>query len=212
MILNLQEIFSKSIKLIVNNFSTLAPFILLFALTSLLGIWYNTTYPPSNLRPIPILVDMLFFSIISYIFTKTALKLAEGKAASLKDLNLSISEGIRFFVVGTLYFLLVLGGFLLLIIPGIYFSLKYFFAPILVLDNNLSIREVWGQAPKLTKERMLKLLPILLINILVVVATTILAVRFNLEYLSSLIDTIIQTVLFTVITVVLYLQFKGKKA
>ena len=50
-----------------------------------------------------------------------------------------------------LYGLLVFAGFLLLIIPGIYWAIRYMFVPFLIIDKNMRIGEAFRRSSQLTK-------------------------------------------------------------
>jgi len=58
---------------------------------------------------------------------------------------------IRYFVVSLLYGLIVFGGFLLFIFPGIYFAIKYSFAEILFIDKEIGIKEAFRLSGQITK-------------------------------------------------------------
>ena len=67
------------------------------------------------------------------------------------DLFNSQGVYIKFLIVSVLYMLIVLGGFILLIIPGIYIALRYCFAPILIIDKNMGIGEAFAKSKQMTK-------------------------------------------------------------
>jgi uncharacterized membrane protein len=76
-----------------------------------------------------------------------------GESKAPKYFDLFNSQGIylRFLGVSLLYTLAVLGGFILLIIPGIYIALRYYFAPILVIDKKMGIGEAFATSKEMTK-------------------------------------------------------------
>lgn len=76
-----------------------------------------------------------------------------GEAKTPKYSDLFNSQGIylRFLGVSILYTLAVLGGFILLIVPGIYIALRYYFAPILVIDKKMGIGEAFATSKEMTK-------------------------------------------------------------
>ena len=49
----------------------------------------------------------------------------------------------RYLAVNFLFLLIILGGLLLLVIPGIVWSVKYQFAPFLIVDRNLGLKEAF---------------------------------------------------------------------
>lgn len=57
----------------------------------------------------------------------------------------------RFFIGSLLYSLLVMIGLLFLIIPGIYFAVRYYFVPYIIVDKDADIFESFDKSAKLTK-------------------------------------------------------------
>lgn len=89
----------------------------------------------------------------SYATFALYFKVADKKKASLNDLFAYFKAGLlfRYIVLWILLELIVLAGFLLLIIPGIYFGLKFWFAPYIFVDKNTGIIESFKESAKLTK-------------------------------------------------------------
>ena len=204
--LDLIEIFTKSFNLLKDNFSSIAYLILGLLLLSTLGIWFNTDAP----NPLYLLINVVISIFINYALVKTILRLVNHQAVEFKDLNLNISELLKYLAIDLLYGLLVIGGLILLIVPGIYFAIKYFFAGLILLDKKQSIKASWNASAKLTQGRKLKLLPILLINMLAIGLTEAFVSRFVSPYLSSLIS-IFWQILFLAVTVEIYHKFEAKK-
>src|SRR5438105_3470377 len=127
MSLNLKEIFSHSLKLIINNFSTLAYLILGLLLLDLLGTWINLQHPSGEPNVLFIIVSVLVGSFISYCFIKAILRIENHQEASFNKLQIDLGEALRYLVISSLSGFLVIGGLILFIIPGVYFALKYFF-------------------------------------------------------------------------------------
>ncbi|MEI6553175.1 MAG: hypothetical protein WCO09_01260 [bacterium] len=66
---------------------------------------------------------------------------------------------LNFLVVSVLLGICTLGGLIVLIVPGIYIILRYCFAPILVLDQNMSISESFAKSKEMTAGNKWKMLP-----------------------------------------------------
>lgn len=77
----------------------------------------------------------------------------EGTEDKPRYSDLFNSQGVylKFLIVSILYSLAVLGGFILLIIPGIYIALRYCFAPILIIDKKMDIGEAFFKSKEMTK-------------------------------------------------------------
>lgn len=83
-----------------------------------------------------------------------SLALIDSKKASFEMLFLSIKQLKKFFfyiLVNILYFLIILGGLILLIVPGIIWALKYQFCFYFVVDKNLGPIEALQASAKITK-------------------------------------------------------------
>ncbi len=87
------------------------------------------------------IVSGIFVIILSIGTIKISLKFIDGKKAEYRDLFSSYRLFWRMFGVQLLMGLIALAGFLLLIVPGIIWSLKYQFAPNFIVDKNMKIRE-----------------------------------------------------------------------
>lgn len=67
---------------------------------------------------------------------RISLKVYDGRAPAVADL-FSLTSFWRYLLGTTVYGLIVLGGMILLIVPGIVWGLKYQFAPYLIVDKDL---------------------------------------------------------------------------
>lgn len=82
-----------------------------------------------------------------------------GKATFMgEDLDQSFPQFLPLFGARILLFLLVLAGFILLIIPGIYWALKYQFVPYILVDQKCGIMDAFTLSSQLTKGKKWKLL------------------------------------------------------
>lgn len=74
--------------------------------------------------------------------TLIALKVIDGKSFQIMDLfPMNLELFLRYIGCMILYFLIVMGGFLLLIVPGFIWAYKYMLAPTLVLDKNMKVMD-----------------------------------------------------------------------
>ncbi len=101
--------------------------------------------------------------IIEIGYVKYFLKLLSGGYQTVEDV-LQYSRLLWKYFLGMLVFgLLVLGGLLLLIIPGIYLALRFMFVPILIIDKEISVREAFRQSSLITSGVKWKLLGMLVV-------------------------------------------------
>ena len=87
---------------------------------------------------------------ISMGVIKAYLNVTRGKKVTMETFTSVFPKILNFFAAQLLMMLIVLGGFILLIIPGFYFSLKYMFAPYLVIDKNMGPIEALKASGKIT--------------------------------------------------------------
>lgn len=100
-----------------------------------------------------ILVWLLFFLIDCWLavgFIKACLRAAAGEKPSFGDLVPLLKHAFPLIVVAILYQLLVTLGMILLIIPGVYWAIKYYFALWAVVDNGMGIKEAFSESAKIT--------------------------------------------------------------
>ena len=63
----------------------------------------------------------------------------------------------RLIAVTVIYSLAVLGGMILLIIPGIYIAIRYCFASTLIVDKKMGIGEAFAKSRAMTEGKMVEL-------------------------------------------------------
>lgn len=100
------------------------------------------------------------------------LKIVDNKKTKIKDLFSYFNAGLlfKFFIISLLYGLIVFFGLILLIIPGIYFGIKYWFALYIFVDKQTGILESFKLSAKLTKNVKWQLFKLCLLQMLIVVA------------------------------------------
>ena len=103
--------------------------------------------------------------IASIGLAKICLKLVSGEQASWREV---FSYARLFWKVAGASILLFLGGvagLILLVIPGIYFLLKYKFAVMFIIDKNLGIAEAFRESARITEGVKWKLLGLVIIMV-----------------------------------------------
>lgn len=129
------------------------------------------------------------------------INIATGRDKTIKETfeevkNFSL---VREFFVGTIaYVLVVLGGMILLIVPGIIWGIKYCFVPWLILDKKMKVGEAFTASAEMTKNNKMK---ILIFGLLVGLISII-------PYL--LVGDLILTPIYLFINIYLYLFFAQK--
>jgi len=88
--------------------------------------------------------------VVSRGILKISIEEARDQNSSWRSLICNWREIGWYFVASLVYGLITLAGFLLLIIPGIYWSLKYQYMLYLVVDKKMGIRESMSTSAKMT--------------------------------------------------------------
>jgi uncharacterized membrane protein len=152
---------------------------------------------------ISIIVDML----ITIGLIKISLKFCDNEKAKISDLFSSSHLFFNFLIGNLLYALIIIGGFILLIIPGIIWSIKYRFFNYFIVDKGLGPIEALKESARITKGNKWNLflfgLLLVLINILgalallvglfVTIPTTMIANAFVYRKLLSQTETLQKT-------------------
>jgi hypothetical protein len=108
----------------------------------------------------------VLFQII-YLFAQTVISIGlititltfqKGKKPEFGDLFRFQGKFWRFFFATLLYGLLIVAGFILLIVPGVYWALKYQYVAYCVVDRNASIMDSFRQSAHITESVKWKLL------------------------------------------------------
>lgn len=104
--------------------------------------------------------------------TRLELDAVEGNPLDYKTLfsQFDVMKLVKFFVASVLYGLLVGLGLLLLIVPGIYFALKYQFYPYFIVSKNAGIMESGKLSAEITKGVKIQILGFWLMSLVIVIA------------------------------------------
>ena len=109
-------------------------------------------------------LNWLIGLVVTLGLTKTILLLVDKQDKNLKNLYLfTLPLFVPFLLGSLLYSAIVLGGILLLIVPGIIFALMFQFYSYLIVDQNLKPKEALKQSKTLTKGHKLQLFWLMLL-------------------------------------------------
>jgi uncharacterized membrane protein len=81
---------------------------------------------------------------------RISLRLVDGQQPRYGELFGDLTTFGRYVAGNLLFLLIILGGLLLLVIPGIIWSVKYQFAPFLIVDRNIGIKEAFHESAGIT--------------------------------------------------------------
>jgi hypothetical protein len=83
---------------------------------------------------------------------RISLRLVDGQQPRYGELFGDLPTFWRYVGGNILFLLIILGGLLLLVIPGIIWSVKYQFASFLIVDRNLGIKEAFKESAGITED------------------------------------------------------------
>ncbi len=105
-----------------------------------------------GLRGLVVVVTTIIAQVITGVGTiRVGLKFADGARGELRDLSTDTSLFYRYFVGTLLYALIVVGGIVLLIVPGLIWAYKYLFTEFLIVDKGLRPVEALRQSAAMTQ-------------------------------------------------------------
>lgn len=116
---------------------------------------------------VPMVVVYIILSvIISAGWIGIHIAIAQEKPVQISDLFKQVAISSKYFLAQMVVGLMVLVGLLLMIVPGIYWSLKYTFVPYLVIDKKAGVGEALRISGQMTEGIKWKLLVFLMITML----------------------------------------------
>jgi len=112
--------------------------------------WINSPYTEIVYWTVYVLINLISL-IFSIGLMKIYLKLAYDEKADFSDLVKHSRHFFRYLGAAILYGLIVIGGFILLIIPGIMWAIQFQFAYYFVVDKDMGPIEALKASSKLTR-------------------------------------------------------------
>jgi len=107
-------------------------------------------------RSVLLLIIALVFFILNIIITmgaiKITLKFHDGQKGKIADLFSCLDLFFKYLLSSIVYGLIVLGGLILLIVPGIIWGIKFQFFGYFIVDKGLGPIEALKQSAKITKD------------------------------------------------------------
>lgn len=134
------------------------------------GIGAGSPYAQEFANPVISIVSWMAALFFQVGLTRVALNFASGDEASVATLFSQGDKLLRSIGAGILYYLIVVAGLLLLIVPGVYLALRLVMYQDAIVDRNMGIMEAFRYSSELTKNNKLSLLAFCILCMLVVVA------------------------------------------
>ena len=148
--MGVKEFFSNSWRIFGANWST---FLMLAAVPPLISSALLLA-KESEVVIVLTIVNLIVWILTSMALIMAAHRTSDGEAIGIgESYTLCLGLFWRYIWTGILYFLIVLGGLFLLIIPGIIWSVQYVFAPYAVIVEGIGGRDALSRSKALTKDR-----------------------------------------------------------
>jgi uncharacterized membrane protein len=96
------------------------------------------------------LATIAISAVVGAGMIRVYLNIVDGKAPTVAMLFSEKGKAVNYILATILYSLVVMIGFFLFIIPGIIWSLKYMFVPMLVVDKNMKPMDALKESARLT--------------------------------------------------------------
>jgi len=130
---------------------TVALLLIIWGVSLVYGIIEDQIREQSALSFIVNLVFFIFNMIIAMGVIKIALKFHDGQKGKIADLFSCLNLFFKYLLGSIVYALIVLGGLILLIVPGIIWAIKFQFFSYFIVDKELGPIESLKQSAKITK-------------------------------------------------------------
>ncbi len=122
------------------------------------------TVDPSRHKFYAFVLVLWIIKLIAQIgLIKIFLKIYDNEPASVSELFSYAHLFIKYLLASLLYSLVVLGGLVLLVVPGLIWSMKYQMYALLILDKNMGIKESFKKSAVLTSGAKLQLFVFMII-------------------------------------------------
>lgn len=149
-----KQVFLEAWELLKQKWSFLLGFWAVLFGVSLLGEIANTAAADQGGMLVPLVsfaVQVLSF-ILGIGSIKIMLKVARNQTAEISELFKNNVQYLwQYFLLSIVLMIVILFGLLLLIVPGVIWSLKYMFAPYLLIDDHLSFSEAMSASDRMTR-------------------------------------------------------------
>ena len=125
----------------------------------------------SHQQSIPaILISFVASSFLLLGLNRVALNIASGEEVSVAMLFSQGSKLLRMLGAFALYYLMVVAGLILLIVPGIYLALRFGLFQYAIVDRNLGVIDSLKYSSRLTEKNRLNLFGLVILMFLVMIA------------------------------------------
>ncbi len=133
-------------------------FIVVWVISAISGNIVESIYEKASyVGIIPQLLVYVLNAILALGIVKIMLDFADKKTHSWRSLYLEYPKTIKYIIATILYAAIVVGGLILLIVPGVYFAIKYQFYAYFIVDKNMGAIESLKKSGNITKGSLMNL-------------------------------------------------------
>lgn len=137
--------------------SFLVKILLVFILISIVSSVVNLTMEGSAIALLVSIALTVVQTVFEIGFITIGLDIVDGKKPDFKDFYSHYPLFLPFFLTSLIFGILVIVGFILLIVPGIYLAVKYQFVSFVVVDKKLSYWTAIKKAGELTEGKWMQI-------------------------------------------------------
>ncbi len=120
------------------------------AVAFIYNILMSTAEEGSVLSMVWALAYLVIQFVVSMGLIKAYLEITRGKKVNMETFSSVTPKILKFIAAQFLMMFIILGGFLLFVIPGIIFSIKFMFTPYLIVDKDMGPIEALKASAKMT--------------------------------------------------------------
>lgn len=133
------------------NFMFFLGFLIILFVAEIVINWFFARTNFNATAQIGMTISLILSILIGFAVTKISLDAANNESLSLKNINKVLPRFLDYFLVQILTSLIVSVGFVLLIVPGIIWSIQFSMAPYLIIEKKLNPIEAMRESSRITK-------------------------------------------------------------
>lgn len=139
------------------NFIFFMAFLILLLSVQMVTRWLFVRPDFDLITQIGMIIGLIVSTLVGFAVRKVALDAANNQTLSLNNLRQVLPRYLNYFLLQVITSILVFAGFLILIIPGIIWSLQFSMAPYLVIEKDMNPIEALKESSRMTKGRKWRL-------------------------------------------------------
>ncbi len=150
------EIFKEAYEIMKKRYSAVILTFLFMIFLSFIVALLSNFFKAYGLRYLGLIIEFVFGALIEFGYLYSMLRIYRGDSFSVKFFSKPIENpelGLNYIVYKFLFEALILLGLFLLLIPGIYWNVKYYMGRFFIVDKESGAFEAFSQSSKAVKGR-----------------------------------------------------------